>query len=95
MANIPGRGATHNQASSRFNLAAREADGDWLDTVEAIDGPAQKLRTSVSLITPRTIISRNASPDIAFSQSINAYAGCDQSPYGCVVFLGSTYGRFL
>ena len=49
MANIPGRGATHNQASSRFNLAAREADGDWLDTVEAIDGPAQKLRTSVSL----------------------------------------------
>ena len=26
MANIPGRGATHNQASSRFNLAAREAE---------------------------------------------------------------------
>ena len=81
MANIPGRGATHNQASSRFNLAAREADGDWLDAVEAIDGPAQKLRTSVSLITPRTIISRNASPDIAFSQSINAYAGCE---HGCI-----------
>lgn len=66
MAAISGRGATHNQASSRFNLAAREADGDWLDAVEAIDGPAHKLRTSVSLITPRTIISRNASPDIAF-----------------------------
>ena len=81
MANITGRGATHNQASSRFNLAAREADGDWLDAVEAIDGPAQKLRTSVSLITPRTIISRNASPDIAFSQSINAYAGCE---HGCI-----------
>ena len=81
MANIPGRGATHNQTSGRFNLAAREADGDWLDAVEAIDGPAQKLRTSVSLITPRTIISRNASPDIAFSQSINAYAGCE---HGCI-----------
>ncbi|WHO37139.1 PA0069 family radical SAM protein [Sphingobium sp. AP49] len=81
MAAISGRGATHNQASRRFNLAAREADGDWLDAIEAIDGPAHKLRTSVSLITPRTIISRNASPDIAFSQSINAYAGCE---HGCI-----------
>lgn len=81
MAIKPGRGATHNQTSTRFNLASREADGDWLDMLEAIDGAAPKLRTTVARLTPRTIISRNNSPDIAFSQSINAYAGCE---HGCI-----------
>jgi DNA repair photolyase len=76
-----GRGATHNQTSTRFNLPEREADGDWLDAMEDIDGPARKLKTSVTVLTPRTIISRNNSPDIGFSQSINAYAGCE---HGCI-----------
>jgi DNA repair photolyase len=49
--------------------------------MEQIDGPAPKLRTTVLTLTPRTIISRNASPDIGFSQSINAYAGCE---HGCI-----------
>jgi DNA repair photolyase len=76
-----GRGATQNLTSNRFNLNQSEADGDWLDAMEQIDGPAPKLRTTVLTLTPRTIISRNASPDIGFSQSINAYAGCE---HGCI-----------
>jgi DNA repair photolyase len=76
-----GRGATQNLTSNRFNLHQSEADGDWLDAMEQIDGPAPKLRTNVLTLTPRTIISRNASPDIGFSQSINAYAGCE---HGCI-----------
>lgn len=75
------RGATENATSTRFYLPAREADGDWLDDREAIDGAPPPLRTSVQVLTPRTIITRNASPDVPFDRSINAYGGCE---HGCI-----------
>ncbi|MEG3086386.1 PA0069 family radical SAM protein [Sphingomonas sp. PB4P5] len=75
------RGATLNQESSRFGLPDRAADGDWLDAREELDGPAPKLRTTVTVETARTIISRNASPDIGFDRSINPYRGCE---HGCI-----------
>ena len=76
-----GRGATLNGESRRFALPERQADGDWLDMAEAIDGAQPRLRTQVTVEHPRTIIARNSSPDIAFSQSINAYRGCE---HGCI-----------
>jgi DNA repair photolyase len=86
----PQRGATLNAASQRFNLPAREADGDWLDAAAAIDGAPPPLRTSVTIETPRTIISRNASPDIPFDRSINPYRGCE---HGCIYcFARPTHG---
>ncbi|MBH1992668.1 MAG: PA0069 family radical SAM protein [Sphingomonadaceae bacterium] len=81
MAVEKGRGATQNGESRRFNLAERTADGDWLDAIAAIDGPVPRRRTQVTLEHPRTIIARNTSPDIGFSQSINAYRGCE---HGCI-----------
>ncbi|MBB6123659.1 PA0069 family radical SAM protein [Sphingobium subterraneum] len=78
---LKGRGATRNDASQRFALPAREKDGDWLDMAEAIDGPAAKLRTQVTVEQPRTIITRNSSPDVAFDRSVNAYRGCE---HGCI-----------
>lgn len=77
---IHGRGAQSGAAPQRFGLAAREADGDWLDAQEGIDGPAPKLRTEVTLERARTIIATNRSPDIPFDRSINAYRGCE---HGC------------
>jgi DNA repair photolyase len=77
----PGRGAPANRTPTRFNLKAREADGDWLDDRGAIDGEAPPLRTSVTIEKPRTIISTNTSPDIPFDHSINPYRGCE---HGCV-----------
>ncbi|MCF8708025.1 PA0069 family radical SAM protein [Rhizorhapis sp. SPR117] len=82
--NIPkdrGRGATVNRTPLRFNLSERTQDGDWLDEREAIDGPPQRLRTTVTVEHPRTIITRNTSPDIGFDRSINAYRGCE---HGCI-----------
>jgi DNA repair photolyase len=79
--NRPVRGATINLASARFGLPHEEADGDWLDARELIDGAVPRLRTTVTTETPRTIISRNASPDIGFDRSINPYRGCE---HGCI-----------
>lgn len=75
------RGATINSTSTRFNLPEREADGDWLDARDAIDGAPPPARTSVALLTPRTIISYNRSPDIGFDRSVNPYNGCE---HGCI-----------
>ena len=75
------RGATRNDESRRFNLPQVEADGDWLDMRDGIDGASPPLRTTVTVEQPRTIISRNASPDVGFDRSINPYRGCE---HGCI-----------
>ena len=77
----PGRGAPENRTPTRFGLAVREAEGDWLDSRDEIDGEAPPLRTTVTVEKPKTIISRNVSPDVGFDRSINPYRGCE---HGCV-----------
>ncbi|HYN45438.1 MAG TPA: radical SAM protein, partial [Allosphingosinicella sp.] len=77
----PGRGAPENRTPDRFNLPTREADGDWLDARDGVDGEAPPLRTTVTVEHPRTIIARNSSPDIGFDRSINPYRGCE---HGCI-----------
>jgi DNA repair photolyase len=77
----PGRGAPENRTPDRFNLPIREADGDWLDAREQLDGGPPPLRTTVTVEHPKTIITRNASPDIGFDRSINPYRGCE---HGCI-----------
>ncbi len=75
------RGATLNAESRRFNLPATEADGDWLDARATLDGIPPPLRTTVTVEHPKTIISRNQSPDVPFDRSINPYRGCE---HGCI-----------
>jgi DNA repair photolyase len=76
-----GRGAPENRTPTRFGLATREADGDWLDAREEIGEGLPPLRTIVTVEKPRTIITRNKSPDIGFDRSINPYRGCE---HGCI-----------
>ncbi|MGH6787045.1 MAG: PA0069 family radical SAM protein [Novosphingobium sp.] len=78
---VHGRGAQSAAVPQRFGLKAREADGDWLDARDEIDGPGPKLRTTVTEENARTIVTFNQSPDIPFDRSINAYRGCE---HGCV-----------
>jgi len=78
---LPGRGAPTNLRPTRTGSLDREIDGDWLDETEIIDGAAPRLRTTVTVDHPKTIISRNASPDIGFDRSINPYRGCE---HGCI-----------
>ena len=74
---IRGRGARSN-ASGRFEAQAREAfDDGW--TIE--DAEPGQLLTTITPEKAKVIISRNDSPDIGFSASINPYRGCE---HGCV-----------
>ena len=77
---IKGRGATRNTTPTRFNLKERMVEGEWLDQVEVLDGVAPR-RTTVTIEKPKSILTRNNSPDIGFDRSINAYRGCE---HGCI-----------
>jgi DNA repair photolyase len=77
-----GRGATFNPAN-RYRRDAREAvDDGWEQRAEdPADDDPPPLKTTVTIQSARTIIARNESPDIPFTQSINPYQGCE---HGCV-----------
>ncbi len=72
-----GRGAGANP-EGRFETIAREAyDDGWGQADEALP----PLKTRVTVERARSIVSRNDSPDIPFTQSLNPYQGCE---HGCV-----------
>lgn len=73
-----GRGAGINP-EGRFEKVKREACDDGWDTPS--DEELPPLKTHVTEEHVKSIISRNESPDIPFTQSINPYAGCE---HGCV-----------
>ncbi|PWL19157.1 radical SAM protein [Falsochrobactrum shanghaiense] len=71
-----GRGAGINP-TGRFEPVTRQEFDDGWATLEEL--PAFK--TQVQVEKPRTIITRNDSPDIGFDRSINPYRGCE---HGCI-----------
>jgi DNA repair photolyase len=70
-----GRGAKVNM-TGRFERFSRSLFDDGWQGLEEL--PA--FRTEVFEETPKTIITRNQSPDISFDRSINPYRGCE---HGC------------
>src|SRR5204862_4732425 len=77
---IKGRGALSNP-EGRFARRGIERDGDALDAALRDGEPEPALQTEVHVDAARTIIARNSSPDIPFTQSINPYRGCE---HGCI-----------
>ena len=74
-----GRGAGANP-EGRFEATTRAAyDDGWTEGHENGELPA--LKTHVTAERARSIVSRNQSPDIPFTQSINPYQGCE---HGCI-----------
>jgi DNA repair photolyase len=72
-----GRGAGINP-EGRFEKVARDAYDDGWEKDQDEDLPP--LKTHVTIEHVKSIITRNASPDIPFTQSINPYQGCE---HGC------------
>ena len=72
---VKARGAGSNRVG-RYERHDREYRGDGWEIPE----DTSLLRTEVSEEFPRTVITRNASPDISFDRSVNPYRGCE---HGC------------
>lgn len=73
-----GRGATMNP-EGRFEKGTREAfDDDWFP--DGREGGAAKPGTVIAIERAKRVISRNDSPDLGFSLSVNPYRGC---AHGC------------
>ena len=69
------RSATNR--SGRFEHEARVTIDDGWGGLEEIEA----LRTEVTIERPKSIITRNDSPDLSFDRSINPYRGCE---HGCI-----------
>lgn len=76
---LKGRGAV-SSPPPRFD----RQHGIAIDDGWSAEPPPDSIATLVQPEPARTIISRNDSPDIGFSQSINPYRGCE---HGCVYCL--------
>ena len=79
------RGAAH-APKGRFEPYERlwEPDGWEAEPEEAL------VRTEVTIEQPRSILTRNDSPDLAFDRSVNPYRGCE---HGCIYcFARPTHG---
>ncbi|WP_207100457.1 PA0069 family radical SAM protein [Paracoccus shandongensis] len=68
---------TETRPDGRFEPYQRVRESDGWDIPE----DSRLLRTEVVTERPRSIITRNTSPDISFDRSINPYRGCE---HGCI-----------
>ena len=75
-----GRGSAINP-EGRFENTAREAfDDGWAHDESDADDDSRALKTQIIEEHAASIITRNQSPDVPFTQSINPYQGCE---HGC------------
>lgn len=72
-----GRGAKSNRSGRFESLQREDFDDGWTEQ----DGQPVKIGTTLTPMKSRTIIARNASPDVGFDRSINPYRGCS---HGCI-----------
>jgi DNA repair photolyase len=71
-----GRGVI-SRRSGRYEKQLREDMDDGWGSLESLE----PLKTNIHIERPRSVITRNDSPDIAFDRSINPFRGCE---HGCV-----------
>lgn len=71
-----GRGAGLNP-TGRFEKLERETVDDGWNSLEDLP----PFRTETQIERPKTVISRNDSPDLPFDRSVNPYRGCE---HGCI-----------
>ncbi|MGY8903593.1 MAG: PA0069 family radical SAM protein [Burkholderiales bacterium] len=76
---IKGRGAA-TRLAHRFERSTREALDDGWNSLQDLQHSAAPPATQVIWEDVKSVITKNASPDISFDYSINPYRGCE---HGC------------
>lgn len=77
---VKGRGASSNPKVRFEKFEAEPFDDGWATLGDYYDEESRP-KTTVKPDRSRSVIARNTSPDIPFSQSINPYRGCE---HGCI-----------
>jgi DNA repair photolyase len=75
-----GRGAVTNM-QGRYELQAREQFDDGWSQNDEEEGDAPNWKTHIIDEQAKSILTRNASPDLPFNVSLNPYRGCE---HGCI-----------
>ncbi|NQD37319.1 PA0069 family radical SAM protein [Permianibacter sp. IMCC34836] len=75
-----GRGAISNP-EGRFEATIKTVEDDGWFRAEDDDFPGSTTPTQYFVEPARSVLTRNDSPDVPFSQSINPYRGCE---HGCI-----------
>ena len=77
---IKGRGAA-SHVTGRYAVTRAVGDDDGWGSVYEDIAETPRPRTEVTEERARSVVTRNDSPDVGFSQSVNPYRGCE---HGCV-----------
>lgn len=77
---VKGRGAA-SRIAHRFERDVRDDFDDGWDTLQEGAADAPPAATEITFEDAKSIISRNASPDVHFDFSVNPYRGCE---HGCI-----------
>jgi DNA repair photolyase len=83
---VRGQG-TAEQPPNRFERLALEPDPDAREQVDEVAVPTEYFRDAT-----RSIITRNDSPDVPFTYSLNPYRGCE---HGCIYCYARPYHEYL
>ncbi|MDB5754529.1 MAG: radical protein [Massilia sp.] len=76
-----GRGAVTNM-QGRYEMRTREnIDDGWQSETDGDENPDRPAPTQVLFEQAKSILTRNASPDVPFNVSLNPYRGCE---HGCI-----------
>lgn len=81
LSRIKGRGAATNHEGRFESTHVEREDDGWFPEADLF--ASARPPTTVTVERARSIISRNDSPDIAFTQSINMYRGCEHGCFYC------------
>jgi len=81
---IIGRGTDQNP-TNRFELLSTEDDFEHLEGLDPSEFEPRKIRTEHYVDQSQTLVTKNDSPDIPFTYSINPYRGCS---HGCTYWYG-------
>lgn len=88
---LRGRGAVDNPGN-RFDRIHLEEEPEWLDMETGAERMERKIKTEVFIDHSRSVISKNDSPDLPFTYSLNPYRGCE---HGCTYCYARPYHEYL